>query len=251
MNTKHHNRLLRVGAIAAMGACVFAAAAQAKTRPAATNRPMFASSLSAMPALRPVAVAARRRFVVAHVGANADPVTYNDATGDGGTAPDITSVVVSNDAAKQITFRINVTKLVVPSDGRVLIAIDSDQNTATGYQGTDYMFLGDLSTNSFGVGRWNGSDFGQTPDSTASARNDDTSLTFSINSSELGNTSGLSFWTRTIHGSDVSPGNYDDAPRRRHLGLPAGRDRPARAERRPRPRGQGPCRQAVRGRDRR
>jgi hypothetical protein len=178
-------------------------------------------------------------------------VTYNDATGDGGTAPDITSVVVSNDAAKQITFRINVTKLVVPSDGRVLIAIDSDQNTATGYQGTDYMFLGDLSTNSFGVGRWNGSDFGQTPDSTASARNDDTSLTFSINSSELGNTSGLSFWTRTIHGSDVSPGNYDDAPRRRHLGLPAGRDRPARAERRPRPRGQGPCRQAVRGRDRR
>jgi hypothetical protein len=210
MNTKHHKRLWRLAAIAAMSALVLAAAAQARTaRPAAADRPMFRSRLSA---LGRSAHAAPRRFVVARVGANANPATYDDAAGDGGTAPDITSVVVSNDPANQITFRVNVTKLVVPSDGHVLIAIDSDQNAATGYHGVDYMFLGDLSTNSFGLARWNGSDFGDSPAATASARTDDTGLTFSINSSDLGNTTALSFWARTIHGSDVSPGNYDDAP---------------------------------------
>lgn len=124
MNTKHQKRLWRLAAIAAMGAFVLAAAAQARTaRPAAADRPMIRSRLSA---LGRSAFAAPRRFVVARVGANANPATYDDAAGDGGTAPDITSVVVSNDAANQITFRVNVTKLVVPSDGHVLIAIDSD-----------------------------------------------------------------------------------------------------------------------------
>jgi hypothetical protein len=210
MNTKHHKRLWRLAAIAAMSASVLAAAAQARTaRPAAADRPMFRSRISA---LGRSALAAPRLFVVARGGANANPATYDDAAGDGGTAPDITSVVVSNDAANQITFRVNVTKLVVPSDGHVLIAIDSDQNASTGYHGIDYMFLGDLSTNSFGLARWNGSDFGDSPAATAGARTDDTGLTFSINSSDLGNTTALSFWARTIHGSDVSPGNYDDAP---------------------------------------
>jgi hypothetical protein len=213
MNTKHHNKLSRLAAITALGAFAFAPAAQARTaRPAATNRPMSRSKLSALPTLRRSPLAASHRFVVARVEANANPATYDDATGDGGTAPDITSVVVSNDAANQITFRINVAKLVVPSDGHVLIAIDSDQDAATGYRGVDYMFLGDLSTNSFGVARWNGSDFGQAPAATAGARTDDTGLTFSINSNDLGNTAALSFWARTIHGSDVSPGNFDDAP---------------------------------------
>src|SRR5207253_235029 len=57
---------------------------------------------------------------VARLDANT-PTTFTDPTGDSGTAPDISSVVVSNDATRTITFRINVDKLVVPSDVRFLI----------------------------------------------------------------------------------------------------------------------------------
>src|SRR5437773_8906982 len=84
----------------------------------------------------------------AHIVANANPATYTDPAGDSGTAPDITGVVVSNDAKNQITFRVNVAQLVVPSDNRVLIAIDSDQNASTGAVGIDYLLIGDLSDNS-------------------------------------------------------------------------------------------------------
>jgi hypothetical protein len=169
---------------------------------------------SALSALTRTAFVSRplRSTTVARVAANANPATYTDLTGDSGTAPDITSVVVSSDATNQITFRINVVKLVVPSDGHVVIAIDSDQNAATGYQGIDYMFLGDLSTNSFTVGRWNGSTFAETHEFTANASTNDSGLSFSINSSELGNTTGFNFWARTVQGSDVSAGHYDDAP---------------------------------------
>jgi hypothetical protein len=217
MSTDHHRRFWCILGIAAIAAFVLTAAAQGRTtRPATPSGPMFASTLSRTASTPPMLVrtrsAAPPSAFVARVGANANPASYDDAAGDSGTAPDITSVVVSNDAGNQITFRINVAKLVVPSDGHVLIAIDTDQNASTGYHGIDYMFVGDLSTNSFAVARWSGSDFGETSDSTAGARTDDTGLTFSINSSELGNTTSFSFWARTIHGSDVSAGNYDDAP---------------------------------------
>jgi hypothetical protein len=215
MNTNHRRGLWCTLGIAAIAASVLTASAEARTtRPVATARPMsmLSTVASKPPTLRRIGSTALPEVLAARAVANANPATYSDAAGDSGTAPDITSVVVSNDAGNQITFRINVAKLVVPSDGHMLIAIDSDHNAATGYHGIDYMFLGDLSTNSFAVGRWNGSDFAETSYSTASAGTDDAGLTFSINSSELGNTSDFSFWARTIHGSDVSPGNYDDAP---------------------------------------
>jgi hypothetical protein len=155
---------------------------------------------------------ASRPATAARISANANPATYTDPASDSGTAPDITSVVVSNDANKQITLRINVAKLVVPSDNRVLIAIDSDQNAATGSQGTDYLLLADLSDKAFGLAYWNGSSFAEASSGTASASYDDTSFTFSINSSDLGNTTGFNFWARTLQGDTVAAGNHDDAP---------------------------------------
>jgi len=85
---------------------------------------------------RTVVVSRLRPTTVARVGANTNPATYPDPSSDSGTAPDITSVFVSNDANNQITFRVNVASLVVPSDARVLLAIDSDQNASTGASGT-------------------------------------------------------------------------------------------------------------------
>jgi hypothetical protein len=144
--------------------------------------------------------------------ANANPATYTDTTGDGGSAPDITSVVVSNDANNRITFRINVANLVVPSTSTIGIAIDSDQNATTGSQGIDYIFLGDPSHNSFGVARWNGSGFVDAQPASATASTDETGLTFSINSTDLGNTTAFNFWARTLKGDSVAAGNHDDAP---------------------------------------
>jgi hypothetical protein len=138
--------------------------------------------------------------------------TYPDLTGDSGTAPDITSVAVSSDPENQITFRVNVVKLALPSDGHVVIAIDSDQNAATGYEGVDYMFLADLSSNDFLVARWNGSDFAFRKMSTAAASTDATGVSFSINARELGRTTGFSFFARTVVGTNVAAGHYDDAP---------------------------------------
>jgi hypothetical protein len=153
-----------------------------------------------------------RATVVTKTTANTNPATFDDPTGDNGSAPDITSVVVSNDASGQITFRVNVAKLVVPSNVHIGIAIDSDQNPSTGSHGIDYVFLADLSQNSYGLGRWNGTDFADTPASTAAVSTDDTGLTFSINKSELGNTSGVNFWTRSAEGPTPAAGHMDDAP---------------------------------------
>src|ERR671930_1758015 len=64
--------------------------------------------------------------------ANANPATYADPGGDSGSAPDITSVVVSNDTNNRISLRVNVTKLDVPSDNSLLLAVDNNRNGATG-----------------------------------------------------------------------------------------------------------------------
>ena len=152
------------------------------------------------------------RAVAAYTGASANPATYTDPTGDNGSAPDVTTVVVSNNASNEIKFRINSASLVVPSDNRVLIAIDSDQSAATGASGLDYLVLVDLSNNSFDVGHWNGSGFDEAAAPSATASSDNGGVTFSIASSDLGNTTGFNFWVRTLHGQNVAAGTHDDAP---------------------------------------
>jgi hypothetical protein len=216
--TQPIRRLWWVFAVAAIAALVAAEAAQA--RPAQTTTPSAASSAvrsapeSAFSTLAQTGFFSRslRPTTDARVAANPNPATYTDPTGDGGTAPDITGVVVSNDANNQITFRINVVKLVVPSDVRVMVAIDSDQNASTGTSGTDYLLIADLSNNTFGLLLWNGSDFVGSPSTTATASNDSTGITFSVNSGELGKTTGFNYWVRTLQGTTVAAGNHDDGP---------------------------------------
>jgi hypothetical protein len=205
--------------VAAIAVLVLTAAAQARPAQAVASSSMvFAArgsvhaSTSSLLTRTGLAARAARPAAVARVGANANPATYTDPTGDNGTAPDISSVVVSNDANNQITFRINVVKLVVPSDARVMVAIDSDQNASTGTSGTDYLLIADLSNNMFGLLVWNGSDFVDSPSTTATANYDSTGITFSVNSSELGKTTGLNYWVRTLQGTTVAPGNHDDGP---------------------------------------
>jgi len=137
---------------------------------------------------------------------------YQDATGDSATAPDITTVIVMNDANGQITFNINLASPVVQSNFLVGFLIDSDQNATTGDAGIDYIFLADLSNESFAVGRWDGSTFVDANPTTASVGNVlPTVLTFSINSSDLGHTTGFNFIARSITGVGGN-GDHDNAP---------------------------------------
>jgi hypothetical protein len=148
----------------------------------------------------------------ASASAKSNPATFTDPTGDSGTAPDIANVVVSNDANGQITFRINVAKLSVPSPVQIVVAIDSDENAATGQSGTDYLLLADLASNAFGLARWNGTDFVDAAAPTATATNDSAGIAFAINRSDLGNASGLNFWVRAFDGPEAVAGHFDDAP---------------------------------------
>ena len=200
--------------IAVTAALVPAAAAQAR-HPQPAARAGVASREASAPALRSFVLAGtdvtHRSLVPA--AAPVQGAQFQDPTGDSATAPDITSVIVVNDASGQITFNINFAMpLVAPSDFLVGLAIDSDQNTTTGESGIDYIFLADLSNKSFSLGHWNGSTFVQAPDTTASVNNlFSTVLTFSINSSDLGHTTGFNFFARSITGPGGN-GDHDTAP---------------------------------------
>lgn len=81
----------------------------------------------------------------------ANSVTYQDSVGEDPAAPDITTIVVSNDDAGMITFRISVpNRAQYTRDIAVSMLLDSDANQATGdttVLGADYLiqlFAGEI-----------------------------------------------------------------------------------------------------------
>src|SRR6478735_2021413 len=72
--------------------------------------------------------------------------TYPDSTGEDPAAPDITSVVVSNDDAGLITIQVNLSnRPTMTADMYFLIFLDTDKNGSTGasdffqWNGTTYV----------------------------------------------------------------------------------------------------------------
>ena len=221
MNTIHlSSRFAWMLLAAAIAVVVPAAASAAQARsaeaPASSSAAFRQGSASASTSslLPPTVFAARslRPAAVARVGANANPATYTDPTGDGGTAPDIQTVVVSNDDNGTYTFRINVATLTLPSDVVVLLAMDTDQNPATGASGFDYIVACDESNDSVALFQWNGSQFVTAPASTLSASDDNVGVTVSFNRSDIGNASGLNFRAETVGGPNPAAGHLDLAP---------------------------------------
>jgi hypothetical protein len=141
--------------------------------------------------------------------------SYGDATGDGRGAPDIAKVTVASDPAGQILFTINVDNLPAGGDVRTVVFLNTDMNADSGMPdsyGADYVFGVDEQRNSYLFARWTGSDWDyDTPYSTVRIRSTTSSVSISVNRSELGNTSEFNFWTRTIAG-DISAQQVDDAP---------------------------------------
>ena len=149
----------------------------------------------------------------AHAAATVNPATFTDTQNDSGTAPDVRTVVVSNDAAlTKYTFRINVAQLTLPSNVLVFILMDTDQNAATGTSGIDYVIVCDESNGSVGLLHWNGTQLALVSAPTLSASDDSTSVTASIGKSDIGNGAGLNFAVLTVEGESVTAGHVDSAP---------------------------------------
>src|SRR5439155_14492603 len=164
-------------------------------------------------ALASLLAARERPAGVASTAANTNPATFTDTANDGGTAPDVRTVIVSNDAAGKYVFRINVSQLTLPSNVLILIALDTDQNPATGITGGfDYVLVCDESNGSVALLRWNGSSLELAPSPTLAASDDSTGVTASFNKSDIGNAATVNFAVLSVEGGTPSAGHADVAP---------------------------------------
>lgn len=141
------------------------------------------------------------------------PVSLADPQGDAiGSAPDITTTVVSNDDAGNIRFRINLANQIhLARDSSLYLYIDADRDPTTGsasVQGADYMLEVDGSLGAYALSRW--SEPLWQPVAPAPGRvNDWSGLTITLNKLDLGGTTAFNFFVRTESGSanraDVAP----------------------------------------------
>ena len=98
--------------------------------------------------------------------AAAGSAPFADAAGDSGTVADVTSVRVSNDDARRVTFTVTLANRPDPKPGLVLaVLVDSDRNAATGNTelrdgvGAEFLLMaGSMGGRGFLFG-WNGSDW--------------------------------------------------------------------------------------------
>lgn len=144
---------------------------------------------------------------------NAPPTTFSDPAGDAGTAPDITGVSVTNDDHGLYTFVVTFATPYTDTAGAEIF-FDTDQNTGTGDPiGAEYVLLDDHGSHSFVLFSWSGSQWQEASAPTAGAvvANDNMSITFTINKSDLGNVTKYNFFVLSTDG-DGSTGHYDAAP---------------------------------------
>jgi hypothetical protein len=139
--------------------------------------------------------------------------TYPDSTGEDAQAPDITSLTISNDDARNIVFKINISnRPTLTADMTILGFVDADANEQTGDTttlGADYAI--ELDPGAVALYKWDGSDY--------TFASEQTSLTFSydatgavirINAADLGDTKSFKFAWIAVSGitTDAS-GNAD------------------------------------------
>jgi hypothetical protein len=164
---------------------------------------------------RAAAIAAAVVAVAGLAGGAGATGRYTDAGGDSGAAPDITGATVNSTASGQILFHVGIAGLPQSGDVETVVAVDADANPDTGWtngDGAEFVFVVDQSDHTYGFARWTGSDWDwYTPYTTVTVTTASDGVTISVNRSELGATSELNFWTRTLT-ADGGDGKSDDAP---------------------------------------
>jgi hypothetical protein len=136
---------------------------------------------------------------------------YTDPSGDSTTAADLVSVTVTGDKASgQLLFRVTGTNIASSETNLLFLDIDSDANPLTGDltdNGSDYRFI--VVNGGYGFFHWNGSEWVETSDLSVQISGSTTQLLFSVNRSELANTSLFNFFAVTVNTADRA---FDSAP---------------------------------------
>lgn len=159
------------------------------------------------------AVALPTSALAKRAAARANSQTFTDSTGEDPAAPDITSIVVSNDDAGLITFKINISnRPTLTADMTVLMFLDTDKQATTGspdFAGADYAI--ELDPGSVGLFKWNGSDFVAAPSqSSVTYSYDATGATIRASAADLGATKAFDFVAAAISGITTdAAGNPD------------------------------------------
>jgi hypothetical protein len=132
--------------------------------------------------------------------------TFADSTGEDPAAPDITSIVVSNDDAGLITFQINVSnRPSLTQDMLFVIFLDTDDNPGTGDNrtgGADYALQ--LVPGFADLFKWNGSDYAAAPSQTSVVFSyASTGPTLKVSASDLGGSKAVNFSVDAVSGVTV------------------------------------------------
>ena len=149
---------------------------------------------------------------------NTTITSYTDPTGDSGTAPDVSAVLVTGDDVSgaiviQTTFANRTTDL---STGDVIqIGLDTDQNPSTGDPESagadDALQVSRDSQYGYGFFKWDGAQFTQVSVASVSVSRLG-HLTVRVNRADLGIGSAFSFWVFAMNGPQPTSGNADVAP---------------------------------------
>lgn len=146
------------------------------------------------------ALAAAAALLLAATGNASNSTTYYDSASEAPGIADISSTVVSNDDAGNVTIKVNVAdRPVITPDMAIVVFFDTDKNPATGGPGSgvgvppgseSYI---DLSSAGFPFYVWNGTMSVLTTSPSVSASYAAGSATFRLSTKDLGNTKSFNF----------------------------------------------------------
>jgi len=148
----------------------------------------------------------------------ANSVTYQDSRNEDPKGPDINTVVVSNNNAGLITFKIDIPNQAQLSGEKIIdILVDSDNNPKTGdpspvNPGADYAI--ELFQSAATLFQWDGQTYSRSAAGPSQATlifaDSPTGPTISISNAELGNTNKLNFQVSAVSGITLdAAGNLD------------------------------------------
>ncbi|HXF97781.1 MAG TPA: hypothetical protein VNJ46_04120 [Gaiellaceae bacterium] len=173
-----------------------------------------AAACAALPTIAAGALPAGTATQAAPARAAANSVTYQDSTGEDPQGPDITTIVVSNDDAGMLSFRINIpNRPQLGQDMIVDIWVDTDNNRATGdpeRAGVDYVMQ--LVRGEINLYRWDGSTFSRRfgdPSAITLSFQYQGGITVRISANELGQTKAFRFFVSVASGCVVDPTTGD------------------------------------------
>jgi hypothetical protein len=143
------------------------------------------------------------------------PIAFSDQVGDAGTAPDVSTVSVTNDVNGTYTFDVAFATPLTPASV-VDIYLDTDLNPATGDPqsvGADFVLEDVESDQTFGFYKWDGTkwNFVNAVAIHVTGSKDLKDLKFDVGTADLGAVTGFNFYVESIDG-DGSAGHFDDAP---------------------------------------